>query len=201
MGFRYGCYAIVILNAAAAGAADPSIANDLNQRGVEALSRGDYPAAEKWSRQALEAWRALGPAFEPHYATSLLNLGESICGQGRWRDAARIYEEALAINRRTLGASHQHTLVNLDGLANVRIQTGDMDGAAALFREELAIEREHYPVSVMLSHTLLGLAMVADRAGHLPAHRSAVAGGSVRPVRRPDPASPGGRARAGAPPR
>jgi len=168
---KSGCgrYAIVIFAVAAAGATDRTIAYELNQRGVEALSRGDYPAAEQWSRQALEAWRALGPASAANYATSLLNLGESICGQGRWRDAAGIYGEALAINRRTLGAAHEHTLLNLDALANVKMQTGDREGAATLFREALAIEREHFPASVALSHTLLGLAMVAERAGDLNA--------------------------------
>lgn len=167
MSFCCGRYAIIILSLAAASAADPKTANDLNDRGLQALSQGDYLAAEQLTRQALETWRALGPAYQPHYATSLLNLGEAVCGQGRWREAAGIYEEALAINRRTLGESHLHTVLNLDALANVLMQTGDVDRAAALFEEALAIEREHFPDSVQFSHSLLGVAMLAERAGRL----------------------------------
>lgn len=169
MGIRYGRCVVLVLTVAAAGAADLTTANDLNNRSIAALARGDYLDAEQWSRQALEAWRLLGTAFQPHYATSLLNLGESVCGQGRWREAGTIYEEALAINRRILGDAHQHTILNLDALANVRMQTGDLEGASALFREALDIERLHFPGSIYLSHTLTGLAMLAEREGHLDA--------------------------------
>jgi tetratricopeptide (TPR) repeat protein len=165
----YTMSALLMAGAAAAAAAEALQGYDRNERGVRAFENGDYTAAERFLREALDQWRALGPRFEPHYAATLANLADALCGEGRWREAAGNYREALEIDRRGLGAFHERTIAALDGLANAVWQTGDAAGAEPLFREALALEREHHPGSIQLSHTLIGLAILKERTGDFDA--------------------------------
>lgn len=59
-----------------------------------ASARGDYVAAERWSRAALEAQ---GRRRTRQYGTDLAGLGDALAGQGRHGEAARHYTRAIAL--------------------------------------------------------------------------------------------------------
>ncbi len=137
----------------------------LNQRGLAAEDRHDYAEAEKYYRQSAAIFRALGPQFEPHLSIESYNLAESMCWQGKWREAEGIFEDSLALSRRTLGPKHIRTAADLNALGNVSMMLGDTARAETLLAEALAIERENYPADLQLGKTLAGLSAIRRRAG------------------------------------
>lgn len=151
----------------AVAAAQAPAGYQLNDQGNEAAARGDYAQAERLLGQALAAWRAMGPDYEAHAATTMINLGQTFCEQGRWREAEKIIEEALVLNRRALGPKHLRTLNNLNVLGNTYLLLEGPQRAEALYSEALAVERELYPNDVQLAQTLVGLSSVRERQGKL----------------------------------
>jgi len=147
--------------------AQTSVGLDLNDRGNTECLRGNYAEAERLHNQAVQAWRALGPGYQPHLAASLLNLGLDLCAEGRRREAVEAYEQALALDRATLGPKHIRTLGNMNLLAGVSLMLGDSDRAAALFSEALPVERELFPNDLELARTLAGLGSLRLREGKI----------------------------------
>jgi tetratricopeptide (TPR) repeat protein len=137
----------------------------LNDLGNQALDRRDYPAAQAYFRQAAEEFRAMGPVYEPHLAASLLNLGLTNSLQGNRAEAAKYYDEALVLHRRSLGPKHIRTVTNLNRAAGNYLTLADLDRAESLYSEALQIERELYPRDVQLALTLGGLAAAHLRKG------------------------------------
>lgn len=137
----------------------------LNQRGLEAEGRRDYVKAEEYYRQSAAVFRALGAQFEAHLSIEWFNVAESMCWQGKWREAAGVFEESLALSRRALGPKHIRTAADLNALGNVSMMLGDMPRAEAFQAEALAIERENYPADLQLGKTLAGISAIRRRAG------------------------------------
>jgi len=148
-----------------AAAAQASVGLDLNDRGNAEYGRGNYAEAERLHNQAVQVWRALGPGYQAHMAASLVNLGLALCAEGKRREGVDAYEQALALNRRSLGPKHIRTLSNMNMLGCVSLMLGDSDRAAALFAEALPVERELYPNGAELALTLAGLASLRLREG------------------------------------
>jgi tetratricopeptide (TPR) repeat protein len=142
-------------------------AQDLNDRGIEASARGEYREAEALLRESVKAWREMGPQFEGHAATTLLNLAETQCGQGRWIEGVKMLTESLEMSRRALGPTHIRTVANMNFLASADLILGDFDQAEALFKEALAVERAQYPGAIQLADTLMGLSSLSLRTNHI----------------------------------
>src|SRR6266581_4500999 len=68
---------------------------DWNARGLAASARGDNTEAERLFREAGKVWRALGPAYEGHLATTETNLAQAVSGQGKRHEASEILERAV----------------------------------------------------------------------------------------------------------
>src|ERR1019366_242978 len=101
---------------------------------------------------------------QAHTAGTLLNLAVAMADDGQRLTAAKISEEALALHRPTLGATHHRTVANMNLLASNYLMLGDPDRAEALYREALPIERELYPRDIQTARTLEGLAYaLSDR--------------------------------------
>lgn len=161
-----GLLILFILFAALANAGPQEDPKVFNQRGLEAAGRRDYVEAEKNYQQATEMYRALGPQFEAHLSIELFNLAESVCGQGRWREAVPLFEESLALSQRTLGPKHLRTIADMNALANVSMMLGDAPRARALLKEAAAIERANYPTDLQFARTLAALSALSLRAGN-----------------------------------
>jgi tetratricopeptide (TPR) repeat protein len=143
--------------------------SEWNDRGLEAAKRGAHAEAEDLYRQAIEGWKAKGPEFDAHLATTLLNLGQSYCAQGKRREASILFEESLVKYRRIFGVRNEWTLTAMNLLGAVYLMLGDSSRAAPLFEEALPLEREVLPANVQLARSLQGLATINLNAHNLDA--------------------------------
>jgi tetratricopeptide (TPR) repeat protein len=168
MGCVQSGISVLLFTFVAAAAGEQETAFEWNERGVAAGMRGDFAEAEQDYQKALTLWRALGPAYEGHTATTLYNLGQTFVGEGRWRESIPIFQEALELGRRSFGIRHSRTLATLNTLGRVYMVTGDLDRSAAAFLEALPIEREMFPNGIELAQTLGNLAVLRTRQDWLP---------------------------------
>lgn len=153
------CLTIGMLTVLTAAAQTPAeTAQSLNTQGNRAAESGNNPEAQQLYREAIQIWRSLGPAYEAHTAGSLLNLAVAMNDDGHRLASVKVSEEALALHRRTLGATHHRTVANMNLLASNYLMLGDPGRAEALYREALPIERELYPRDLQTARTLEGLA-------------------------------------------
>jgi len=157
----------VLAIASLAASAQSPTPMDLNEQGVQASGRGDYAQAQAFYERSITGWRALGPDYAAHLGSTLLNLGQALSAQGRRREAVKAYEEALALERSSLGPSHIRTLMTMNYLGATDLMLGNIDRASALFQEALPLLRAHYPNDTELAHTLAGLAALRIWTGHV----------------------------------
>jgi len=151
----------------AAASAQVRTAFDLNDRGLEASSRGDEAEAVRLFETAIDIWRGLGPAYEAHLATTESNLAQALSGQGKRREAAGIFEAALAEFRHSLGAENLRSLTTQNFLGANLLMLGEDLRAAPLFDAATAIERRRYPNDVQLARSLAGQSLICLRAGRM----------------------------------
>jgi tetratricopeptide (TPR) repeat protein len=161
---RIVCFLFFAFVVSAEGQPDRSALN-LNEQALAAAAHSDFAGAERLFGEALHIWRSLGPRYEAHTATTLANLGEMLCGSGKWREGAGALEEALQLNRHSLGPKHIRTVSNLALLGHAYLNLADLNRAESGFTEALAIERELYPNHVLVGHTLLGISLLRRRQG------------------------------------
>jgi tetratricopeptide (TPR) repeat protein len=140
-------------------------AQTYNNQGNHLVEKGDSGAAGALYRDAIAIWRSLGPEFEPHLAGSLLNLGVALSGDGKRAEAAKAYEEALVLHRRSLGDKHHRTVSNMNLLASTYLMLGSPERGDALLQEALLIERELFPDDIQKARTLEGISNSLIRAG------------------------------------
>jgi tetratricopeptide (TPR) repeat protein len=157
----------MVMGVVAAAAQSKGPADVLNDQGLAASAHGDYAEAERLLGQSLKLWREMGPQFEGHAAIVMANLAEALCGEGKWDDGVRMLTGGLEMSRRALGAQHINTVGSMSMLASAELVVGDLEQAIGLFREALAIERERYPGSTQLAHTLLGISSYDVRINRL----------------------------------
>ncbi|HLK62174.1 MAG TPA: tetratricopeptide repeat protein [Bryobacteraceae bacterium] len=135
----------------------------LNDAGLAAASRGEYAEAERLYEQALPLWKALGPQYDAHLATTQGNLAETLCMQGKRSEGARLFEQSLATHRRLLGPTNLRTLTIMNLLGGAYLMVGDDVRSSALFEEALHAERELYPNDLQLARSLAGLGLLRLR--------------------------------------
>ena len=101
--------------------------------------QGRYRESTQWNERRVEVWRRAAPE-STDLALALNNVGIDYRHLGRYDDAAAALEESLALYRR-LGdvAGSSPALLNL---ANVRINTGDLDAGLALKLEALTVNEQ-----------------------------------------------------------
>ncbi|HEV2447034.1 MAG TPA: tetratricopeptide repeat protein, partial [Candidatus Sulfopaludibacter sp.] len=141
-------------------AAQAQLALSLNDRGLAAAERSDFAQAERLYGEAIQIWRGLGTAYEAQTAATLVNLGQTLCNEGKAGDGVSVLEQALALDRHSLGSKHLSTLTSLTALGHAYVLSGDSAHAETALSEALAAERELYPGDVLLEHTLLGLSLL-----------------------------------------
>nr|POE62760.1 isoform 2 of nephrocystin-3 [Quercus suber] len=105
-------------------------------------NRGDYEAAEKSNRKALESTeKILG---EDHYHTSgsINNLAWVLRLQGKPYAAETMFRRALASQEKVLGREHHDTLACASNLASVLTDQCKYEAAETMLRQTLASQEE-----------------------------------------------------------
>ena len=130
--------------------------------------RGEYAAAEQFSRRGLAIQERLLGSDHPDVARSLDNLGIVYWRQGRYAEARSLHARALAIGERALGPDHPDITSSLNGLG---LLCSDPEEAEALYRRALAIREKAFgPDDPSVAMTLNNIAdLYEDRARYAEA--------------------------------
>lgn len=156
------CLACFLFSGVAHGAQD-QVALILHEQGRAAIARADYAQAERLFGEALAIWRSLGPPYEGHAASTLVNMGEALSQAGKRHESITALEQALLLNRSSLGPKHTRTVFTLNSLGHAYQFVNELERSEAVFAEALAIERELYPNDALVGQTLLGISLLRRR--------------------------------------
>jgi predicted ATPase/class 3 adenylate cyclase len=129
--------------------------------GMLLRQQGDLNAALRVLERSLAVWRSLGDRVQEARALNTLGIAYRHLGN---LDAARsMFEESIAIARE-LG--RPKVSVRLANLGNLEIEAGNLERAARVLQEALALyEKEGYPLSVANAQQALATAsLLAGRA-------------------------------------
>ena len=102
------------------GPSDVSLVPVLNVLTEAAVSQGRYADAQQLAERAV----AIGPEAAPHYGTALHNLGAAFQAQGKFREAAEYYRQALKVREEELPAGHPYIQVTRAALKQVEREPG-----------------------------------------------------------------------------
>lgn len=138
---------------------EPRAAACLNQLGIIAKDRGDYPEAERLHRQCLHTADQAGVAFSLH------NLGIIAQHRGDYPEAQRLYRQSLQIKER-LGDQAGITS-DFHQLGIIAQLQGKYPEAELLFKKSLKI-RETFGDEGGVSDSLQQLAVIAQLRGDYP---------------------------------
>ena len=134
--YRAALAAIAPRAAAAAERAD--IVSDL---AVLLLDRGNYAEATQRAAEAIALRRAVGQDPSPDLASGLLELARCYQLQGDRTRAAPLYEQGLAMMRRSYGEDHVRVAEALSYYSTLLRDDGRYADAATMLRQALAIYR------------------------------------------------------------
>ncbi len=120
--------------AVAAGRADlaPDLAGQLSNLASCLAAAGRPAAAMELAEEAVERWRALGPAYRRDLAMALHNLADDLDAVGFPAEAAERSREALALLRTRAVEPDPDRAAVLADLARHEARAGQVEGAARI---------------------------------------------------------------------
>ena len=141
------------------------------------------PPTLRRGRSMSARWRSARRCSAPSIrdtATSLNNLALLLQDQGDLAGARPLYERALAIREKVLGAEHPDTATSLSNLAILLQAQGDLAAARPLYERALAIREkvlgpEHPDTATSLNNLASLLQAQGDLAGARPLYERALA--------------------------
>jgi CHAT domain-containing protein len=153
---------------------------------LDAEQRRQLAEAEESERQAIRLYHegrradALAPALKtaqlrqqvlgaehPQSAVAMNNLALVCQALGDYAQAERLFQRALAVNRKLLGGKHPTTARNLNNLALLCEATGDYLQAESLYHDSLAITTAALgPSDPSVASSLNNLAMLNKTLGN-----------------------------------
>ena len=123
----------------------PEVESDMRATlGAVYLDLGDYPAAERMHRKALDMRRTLFPVAHKKKLDSLRDLSESANFQNKTKEADSLLREALALAKELFGDQHQEYGLTLRMMGETKNALGSFDEAEGLLRQALAIQRKTF---------------------------------------------------------
>lgn len=151
------------------GRRDPSVADAIEEVGLNHYDQGRLPDAESRLREALALrWETLGKEPHPDLAENMNNLALILKDQGKLEEAGELYLQSLAMNQRLYGESHPAIALSLGNLAQLHRDLGELDLAESHYKDALSIQRdllgERHPEVARL---VQNLAFVYQDAGDL----------------------------------
>jgi tetratricopeptide (TPR) repeat protein len=123
--------------------ANADVARTLQDLARALAEEGNLKEAIPMMESAVAMERQLrGAEPHPRLADVITDLGSLRDRNGDYGAAENLFREALAMNRRLLGAKHPDIAVGLNNLAGAIADRGDLIGAESTYREALAMQRE-----------------------------------------------------------
>jgi len=126
--------------------------------GSLALARGDAETAGEYHRRALAIREAQLGADHPEVAISLINIANSLIGEGSYVEAEQLARRALVIFERKFGADHPYTAASHNAIGNSLNELGryrawdDPEAARPYFEQAI----EHYMRAIAIRETNVG---------------------------------------------
>ncbi|MFV8752061.1 tetratricopeptide repeat protein [Nannocystaceae bacterium ST9] len=126
--------------------------------GSLALARGDNETAGEYHRRALAIREAQLGADHPEVAISLINIANSLIGEGSHAEAEQLARRALVIFERKFGADHPYTAASHNAIGNSLNELGryrawdDPEAARPYFEQAI----EHYMRAIAIRETNVG---------------------------------------------
>ncbi len=125
------------------GSEDASVADAIEELGLNQFDQGRLADAEELLREALALrWRILGRDPHPDLAENLNNLALVLETSGKVEDARALYEQALEMNRALYPGAHPILALNMGNLAQVYRLQGKYEPAERLYLEAIAMQAE-----------------------------------------------------------
>jgi eukaryotic-like serine/threonine-protein kinase len=122
------------------GDAHPDLGYPLNLLGIVLLEEGDWRKAEPVLRETLALWSKLG-LTHPLLATALRGWASVLQAQGKYADARRYFERALAITQQQPKIDSSQTTKVLSKYALLEFDSGHYARAEELASRALKIQR------------------------------------------------------------
>ena len=114
------------------------MAIDINNLASVLYSQKDYPAAERYFREALAMKQRLGLGTAG-IANTMQNLASALAQQGHLKEAERIYQQVLEMHRNLAGPESAKVATSLYSLGALAARQGDFGKAESLLNQALAI--------------------------------------------------------------
>jgi tetratricopeptide (TPR) repeat protein len=131
--------------------------------------RGHAAAALPRLHRAIDTYtRELGKEH-PTRAQALNNLGNALLGLERHGEAAKVFEEAIALQEAALGPDHPEVAKTRSNSVGVFIAAGELDRARQVLERNVAVFDELDPSHPLLASTLNNLAEVLRLQGETEA--------------------------------
>jgi len=126
------------------GEEDPELVDSLLLLSMIEHHGGDYEAAERYAREALDRLRRGDQEQTAKESVALQQLAIALKTRGELDEVESLYREALAIRRKVFGEDHEETVSTITSLAELLRVQGRLDEAETLHREALALARQVY---------------------------------------------------------
>jgi len=136
------------------------VVTTLNSLGVTSYDRGDIATAIGYLERAIQTGLEVYPPEDPYLAFVESNLAGMYSDLGRYGEARRMYEDAIEVMEKSVGADSPKLMSALSLLAHLLFTQADHAGAAALYERVLETHlRQHGDAH---SHTLKAKANLAN---------------------------------------
>lgn len=119
------------------GSMNPEVASGLRELSSVFMWNDELPAAERSIREALQIFNATRPRGHPDLALAELKLGEVLMLEGRFDEAAPMFESGLTAQTQLYGSNSLKVADVLESLSNVRRGQGSLAEAEEYARRAL----------------------------------------------------------------
>ena len=148
-----------------AGEIDRGVGVHHNDLGVMRIAAGELDAAREPLEAAREIWDELGLAESPDALNTLNNLASIEALQGRFEQAAPLFEEAVRL-RRTLYGDSAATAALLNNYGKILLRLGRVEESLPLLEEAAAMALDHAgPAGTLYPSAMAGLSEAQAASG------------------------------------
>ena len=160
---------------------DQDVAYALSRLGYLLRDKGDYVAAERSYREALEGRRRVLGDDHRDTLLSISDMGILLSSMGKHEEALPYFREALGVSRRVVGDDHPDTLTSISNIGTLLSEMGKHEEALPYCREALegfrrVLGDDHPDTLTSISNMGTLLSEMGKHEEALPYYREALEG-------------------------